>query len=170
MKPLVVGIGNPFRGDDGIGLKALSILRTSCQSSVDFRILTGDIMRLLDLWQERPFVLIMDAVSSDQLPSGTIIEARLPGELEQIRESLFSSHGFDLIHLLKLARVTNQLPDRLVFLGMVGTEWGIGNGFSSPVSDQLAAFTERAVFFLNEAVGQFVEQIDQNHIHRKSSS
>src|SRR5512135_998350 len=47
---LVVGVGNPVRGDDGVGPAVAALVRAQARPDVEVAELHGDLTALLDLW------------------------------------------------------------------------------------------------------------------------
>ncbi len=83
---LVVGLGNPMMGDDGIGLAVIERLRRGqTPPGVRVEALAGDVLGLADVWANEPEVWLVDAVDGGS-PVGSlqVIEHRtllaLPGE------------------------------------------------------------------------------------------
>ncbi len=60
---LIVGLGNPLMGDDGIGHAVVSGLQSKGPiPGVRVELLAGDILGLADLWAGEPDVWLVDAV------------------------------------------------------------------------------------------------------------
>jgi hydrogenase maturation protease len=128
----VVGIGNPLRGDDGIGIAVAEALRERVPAGVDVRRDSGDVARLVDLWRDARAVILVDAASAGSVP-GTIhrfdaSDARLP-------ESVLScsTHTFGVGEAIELARALGQLPDRVIVYGIEGERFDLGAGLSEVV-------------------------------------
>lgn len=70
---LIVGLGNPLMGDDGVGHAVVEQLRRSLANRHGVRAEHGgtDALRLPSLWHGEEEVWLVDAVSS-QTPPGTI--------------------------------------------------------------------------------------------------
>src|SRR5690348_14839924 len=103
---LVIGIGNHYRGDDGIGPAVLALLNTMHLPGVRLLECDGDCSALLDAWQGADVVVLVDAVSS-KAPPGTIyrfdlLARQLPRDL-----SFQSTHTFGVSEALALGRVLN---------------------------------------------------------------
>src|SRR5688572_24132063 len=65
---IVIGLGNEFRGDDGVGLIAARQLRERGLAAVDHE---GDLAALIDRWKGAARVILIDAVASGAAP-GTV--------------------------------------------------------------------------------------------------
>ena len=125
MTKLVVGLGNPYRGDDAAGLVAVRQVRTGR------RIERTDCVDLLDLIGDEDEVVIIDAMRSGR-PVGSVVcfeasEEALPNR------SFVSSHAFGLAETLELARALNRLPASLTVFGIEVSEPSIGESVSGEV-------------------------------------
>lgn len=140
MKVLLVGVGNPDRGDDGAGPAVASRLRLP---EAEVRLARGEATELLQLFAGRDRVYVVDAVVSGQAP-GTL--HRLDGhELPPFMRST-STHGLGLAEAVELARVLGSLPRELVVLGIEAADFTSGGPLSAPVSkavDRLVRSLER---------------------------
>ncbi|MGI9646364.1 MAG: hydrogenase maturation protease, partial [Ilumatobacteraceae bacterium] len=71
MRPLVIGVGNRWRGDDGVGPRAVDALAARTGDGVDLVALDGEPTRMVDAWAGRSAVVVIDAVRAGG-PPGTI--------------------------------------------------------------------------------------------------
>ena len=136
---LVVGVGNPDRGDDGVGRAVAALVRGRALPGVEVAEVRADPTVLLDLWEGRHPVVLVDAVCSGA-SAGTLVELdlrrhRLP------RTATASTHGFGVAEVVELGRALGRLPAALVFVGVELGDVGLG----APISAQvLAGMTEAA--------------------------
>ena len=136
---LVVGVGNPDRGDDGVGRAVAALVRGRALPGVEVAEVRADPTVLLDLWEDRHPVVLVDAVCSGA-SAGTLVELdlrrhRLP------RTAIASTHGFGVAEVVELGRALGRLPAALVFVGVEVGDVGLG----APISAQvLAGMTEAA--------------------------
>ena len=116
-RTLVIGLGNPLMGDDGIGLAALERLVASWE--VDgVELVDGGTwgMNLLPLIESADTVILLDAIHLGRAP-GTVIE--LDGDAVPRRlAAKLSPHQIDLGEVLALAALRETLPRRLVAIGI----------------------------------------------------
>jgi hydrogenase maturation protease len=111
-RKMVIGIGNPDRGDDSAGLHVARRLVALALPGVTVIESTGDPLALMDLWHAIDSVVLVDAAAPSWTPgrvhrldpSGN----RLPREI-----GLSSTHAFGLADTVELARVLGRLPARL---------------------------------------------------------
>lgn len=147
----VIGIGNPYRRDDGAAGAALRQL--SAQWSGDDRVrlveLDGESVRLVQAWEGSRSVWIVDAVRSGR-PVGSIheVDAQHLADLDDSGKRLGGGHLLGLGEAVDLARALNRLPPVLRILGIEGADFGNGEGFSPAVADGVALATQ----FLDAAI------------------
>ena len=60
----VIGIGNPLRGDDAIGLLVARRVRELADPEVEVMELEGEPARLIDAWQGAGLAVVVDAVKT----------------------------------------------------------------------------------------------------------
>ncbi len=129
---LIVGVGDPERCDDGVGLVVARALRTKKFANTTIVESSGDGALLSQLWQEAARVFLIDAVSSGA-PPGTV--QRIDAHSRTLPTDLFrsSSHTFGLAEAVELARALNQLPPRLIVYGIEGKNFDLGLGLSPEI-------------------------------------
>ena len=152
---LVVGLGNPDRGDDAVGhtvARRVAALRLPGIQVVE----REDPTSLIDLWGDRDLAVVVDAVSSNRVP-GTlmIMESGVGGapltEDAWTRTGRGGTHAFGLAAAVELARALHRLPRRLVLIGIEAGGLEHGNPLSAPVSAAVERAVEAACGILSEA-------------------
>lgn len=130
---VVLGVGNAYRGDDGIGPTVAQRLREEPPDHVVVLTASGEGTSLLESWRNTDAAILIDAVHSAARP-GTVhrIEAaEQPVPKEFLR---CSTHSFGVAEAIELARVLQQLPSRLIVYGIVGKTFEAGAGLSTPLT------------------------------------
>jgi hydrogenase maturation protease len=129
---LVVGIGNPGRGDDAAGRIAAARLRARATTGLRIAESDGEATALIALMDEADEVVLIDALVSDGEP-GTI--ARIDVGTSSLPTGRFglSSHGFGLAEAIELARALGQLPRRCVIYAIEGRSFDHGDPLSGEV-------------------------------------
>src|ERR1051326_3184018 len=110
---LIIGIGNEYRSDDGVGLVVARELQAKKLPQTLVTECNGDGAGLMEMWESGTTVILVDAVSSGANP-GTIY--RLDA-LTQPIPAFFpfpSTHAFGVAEALRLARALDQLPRYLM--------------------------------------------------------
>lgn len=126
---LVLGIGNRFRSDDGVGPAVADRLRAL---GIPAEERSGEGAELIDAWQGHDTVIVVDACRSDAAP-GTVL--RIDAAVEPLPAGLFhySSHLFGLAEAVETARALGRLPRRLIVFGIEGAAFGFGDSLSPAV-------------------------------------
>jgi hydrogenase maturation protease len=123
--PVVLCVGNPDRGDDGLATLVARGLRAA--DDLDAAVLELDVdgVDLARAWGEARCVVIVDATRSDAAP-GTI--TRFDAAARPLPASLFatSTHVFGVAQGVELARVLGSLPEALVVYGVEGASYDHG--------------------------------------------
>jgi hydrogenase maturation protease len=140
---LVIGIGNPDRGDDAAGLAVAEKIRDATRpGEVTVRELVGDQLALLDAWTGATQVYLVDAVCSGGTP-GTVYKFDAAQTLtERFRHR--GTHTFSLCDVVELARALGRLPRHLTGFGIEAGRFTIG----AALSPQAAAAVEEVTDLL----------------------
>ncbi len=139
-KALVVGIGNPDRGDDGIG--PLVARRLVGRASPDVTIIerAGDVLALIEDWAGYETVILIDAAAPGAAPGSIhridLLTTQLPADM-----SFSSTHAFGVGNAVGLARTLGLLPRTLVVYAIEGATFEPG----VDLSPNIAAAVERVV-------------------------
>lgn len=137
---LVLGIGNRFRSDDGVGPVVADRLRAL---DIPAEERSGEGADLIDAWQGHDAVIVVDACRSGVAP-GTVL--RIDATAGPLPTGLFhhSSHLFGLAEAVETARALGRLPPRLTVYGIEGAAFGFGDALS-PAVDAAAEEVVRRV-------------------------
>jgi len=133
-KTIFIGVGNPFRSDDGAGRAILRRLRGEIPFEVTVLEETGDGVELLEAWKGAECVIVVGAVQSGA-PPGTI--HRLDARAEQLPLwfSHSSTYSFGVAEAIELARMMGDLPPCLVVYGIEGLDFSAGTELSPEVAE-----------------------------------
>ncbi|PWI13200.1 peptidase M52 [Streptomyces sp. Act143] len=131
----VIGVGNEFRRDDGVGWAVLARLRErSLPPGTDLATCDGDPGRLIGLWEGARLAIVVDAAHAHPGTPGRVHRLELDAGLLD-RPPTTSSHGLGLGEAVELARVLGLLPEHLVVYAVEGTDSALGTGLSPAVAD-----------------------------------
>lgn len=132
MTHVVIGVGNEFRRDDGVGLAVVASLRDRVPAGVELVECDQEPSRLIDAWAGAESALVVDAVESGAAP-GTL--HRFDAGAGPIPAGVFrsSTHAFGVGDAVELARVLGRLPGRVLVYGVEGGEFGAGDGLTVAV-------------------------------------
>ncbi|WP_280831057.1 hydrogenase maturation protease [Mycolicibacterium frederiksbergense] len=108
---LIIGIGNDFRCDDGVGLAVAAAIADRRIAGVRVMTDIGDPASILDAWTGVPLVIAVDAAMGDGATPGRI---RRWTPQECTEPTAVSSHTFGLAQAYSLGRALGRLPRQLV--------------------------------------------------------
>jgi len=139
-KNLVIGIGNVYRGDDGIGIITARKIRDLHPSETEVKEESGEGASLLEALKDARNVILVDASVSSDSP-GTI--HRFDASRRPIPSRFFhySTHAFSIAEAIELARTLNQLPPRLIVYAIEGKDFSPG----TEVSPEVLKASDKAV-------------------------
>jgi hydrogenase maturation protease len=136
---LVIGLGNPLRGDDGVGVRAAEILATQpLPPSVE--VIDGGTsgLGIVNLMEGRRRVVLVDAADLGRFPGEftrfTLDEARLLGDSDQH----LSVHAAGLREALLLAQALKTLPDEVIIFGVQPSSLEWDSALSPQVEETLS--------------------------------
>lgn len=151
-RTLLLGLGNPLMGDDGIGLAALTRLLAQHELPPGVEAMDGGTwgMNLLPVIESHRQVVLLDAINAGAAP-GSLVELSQDG-LPRYFQHKLSPHQIDLREVLALAEWRGTMPDEILALGIQPERVELHDGLSPRVSQALPALVARAVARL-EAMG-----------------
>jgi hydrogenase maturation protease len=160
---VVIGVGNPFRRDDGVGHAVTNRVaaRVGCRptdpasdedSDVPVRVvlLDGEPSRVIDAWSGASVAIVIDAVCSGA-PPGSVqrieidFDVRAGEPLLPARRSSGSTHSAGVAEAVALGRALARVPDRLVVYAIEGADFGEGPGLSCEVDAALVEAASRVL-------------------------
>lgn len=115
---LVIGLGNPLMGDDGLGLAALGRLAAEWVMPPGVELLDGGTwgLNLLHRIEAARQVLFLDAVNAGKEPGEAVELGR--DQLPLVLGLKLSPHQIDLREVLALAKLRGSVPSTMVCLGL----------------------------------------------------
>lgn len=146
----VIGVGNEYRRDDGVGL---AVVRRVREAHLPFALMIESIRdgaALIQAWEGAVCAFVVDCMVSGA-PPGTILrwDARAEPLPAQWRAEP-STHAFDIARSVELARTLDMLPPTLVVYGIEGIDFSPGAGLTPAVE---TAAQEVAMRIINEIRG-----------------
>lgn len=140
---VVIGIGNPMRGDDGIGAAAVSLLRETVDcTGLECTALDGEATRLMAAWEGRRHAIVIDAVVSGS-PPGTVHRFEQGRDALPAAAAATSSHAAGLNEAVELAQVLDRLPGRLTVFGIEVADLAPGADLSPAVAAAVPELVDR---------------------------
>jgi len=141
---VVVGLGSPLMGDDGLGLCALEALRHLGRFTPEPEWVDGGTwgMNLLPTIEGAERLLLLDAIRAGRAPGELVVLSR--ASLPRGLGMKLSPHQIDLQEVLALAELRGTLPAEAVALGLEPERVELGWGLSEVVGAGLADLVSRA--------------------------
>ena len=142
---VLIGLGNPLMGDDGLGLAALAQLREQWEVPADVELVDGGTwgMNLLPVIEDAGRVLLLDAINAGTAPGTVIVipRQRLPHYLAM----KISPHQVDMADVLALAVLRGTLPDDTVAVGLQPSRVELSNELTDLLRCRLDGLVETVV-------------------------
>lgn len=122
---IIIGIGNDFRRDDGVGVTVAEQIAE--RNLPDVRVLSGmsESTAILDAWSGAKCVVVVDALAGADASPGRI-RRWTAADLQATK--VVSSHALGLAQTCALGQALSQMPDELVVftVDVVDTNHGLG--------------------------------------------
>ncbi len=134
----IIGVGNPLRKDDGIGILLLDQLKKESDplphnvSFVDGG--TGG-MNLLHLFNRFDLIILLDAVNFQGSPGETRFFS-LNDIKSQKQVSTVSTHNADLFQIIRLGQELNECPKKIFVFGVQPADVSFGEGLTEAVQNK----------------------------------
>jgi hydrogenase maturation protease len=138
---VVVGVGNEFRMDDGVGIYVSRMIRENVNSEIKVIDGIADGYSLVETWDDSSRVFVIDCAASGAEPGKVF---RFDALIEKIPGDLFdgfSTHSISIVDAIELAGTLGRLPKSLTVIGIEGKDYSSGYGLSPEIksaADKLA--------------------------------
>ena len=139
---LVIGVGNEYRSDDGVGLVVARELRAKNLPDMLIIESNGDGAALMEAWKAAQAVIVIDAAVSGRAP-GTIHRFDAVTQPMPTGFSFHSTHAFGVAEAIGLAQALQQLPPRLIVYAIEGKNFAAGVGLSPKVAKAVQKVIEQ---------------------------
>lgn len=142
-KILVIGVGNADCGDDAVGSGLIDELDRSGIGTVETVRSTGEPSQLIELFDGRPAVFLIDAVEVIKTPGRIhrfdVSDRELPAEFIQP----YSTHGMGVHQAIELARAIGSLPPKSIVYAVEGVRFEPGATMTPKVRSNLPVLCDR---------------------------
>lgn len=162
---VVIGLGNPLMGDDGLGLAAVARLQERYVMPPSVLVVDGGTwgMNLLPTIEGAGRLLLVDAINNGMPPGTEVVLDRT--ELPKVLALKVSPHQIDMREVLALTELRGTLPDDTLALGLQPERVEMGLALSPRLAERLDHLVETIVYQLAlwgescpPRVGQWVPQ------------
>jgi hydrogenase maturation protease len=162
---IVVGIGNPDRGDDAAGIMVARLLRDTLAAegkadlghSIEVVEHDGELTALLSRFDGVSEAFLVDACASGgpgpAVPRGTVLRFDVSTTPLPQGELGLSTHGFGLAEAIELGRALGQLPSRSIVYAIGGESFEAGAPLSQPVAAAVAEVATRMLTEITAGAG-----------------
>ena len=140
---VVIGVGNPFRHDDGIGPTAAELVGQAAPE-VDVFELDGEAVGLMTAWADRQVAIVIDAMRAGGA-AGSIHRVEVGVDPLPDWAPQGSTHGAGLAEAVALGRALDLLPGQLIVYGVEPADVSDGQGLSPAVQHALPELVDRIV-------------------------
>jgi hydrogenase maturation protease len=140
----VIGIGNPLRGDDAIGLLVARRVRELAGPEAEVIELEGEPSRLIDAWHGARLAVVADAVKSGAAV-GSVLRFDASADPLPPSLSVTSTHALGLGDAIEIARSLDLLPPRLIVYAIEGARFEAGAELSPAVAAAVEPVAEGVV-------------------------
>lgn len=141
---LIIGLGNRYRSDDGLGQVVANELQGRLPSGCRAIAHSGEASSLMECWVGANVVVLIDAACSGQEP-GTL--HRFDATVQPLPEDVVqcSTHGFGATEAIEMARALNVLPTRMIVWAMEAKSFEPGETLSHEVAQAVPELVRRLV-------------------------
>ena len=146
-RPVLIGVGTPYAGDDAAGLLVAERLAALADPGFDIRTSQGIAADIVTLMQDRDQALLIDACRSDASP-GTIHKLDATTETLPTYLTNTSTHGMGLAEAIGLAKALGTLPARCAIWAIEGRSFELG----AALAPEVEAAIENCVRALSEVL------------------
>lgn len=163
---VLIGIGSPYRRDDGIGPALAVAVQRAAPPGVTVTDSDGEPSALLDAWSGVPLAVVVDAVlcaapepgrihrtALDLLPGRAVGPAGAAAAGLGAGAAAASTHGLGVPDALRLAQALDRTPGRLVVFAVEAADLGFGPVLSPAVAACLPDLVRAVLAELGTAAG-----------------
>ncbi|MER8161828.1 hydrogenase maturation protease [Streptomyces sp. NPDC094472] len=147
---VVIGVGNPFRRDDGVGPLVTEALRTRVPEGTVLTDSDGEPGRMLGLWRRQDAVVVVEVVHAHPGQPGRLHTLTAERAARCAVRSA-STHALGLGETFALAAALDRMPRELTVYAVEGSDFGLGRGLSTGVADALPEMIRHVAKAIDEA-------------------
>jgi hydrogenase maturation protease len=148
---VVIGVGNEYRRDDGVGPAVLAELGKHRLGDVRLALSDGEPTQLLDLWERARLAVVIDAVLCAPSRPGRIHRTTLQSPLTA---TAATTHGLGIPEAVRLAEALDRAPERLIVYAVEAADIGFGVGLSDEVARAVPEVVRAVVAETNSRSGK----------------
>ncbi|MCV7204279.1 peptidase M52 [Mycolicibacterium peregrinum] len=135
---IVIGIGNSFRRDDGVGMVVADEVARRNLPGVCVLAAIAEPVAMLDTWGGAELAVVVDAATGAGSTPGRVQRWTPGGDVPVV----LSSHALGLAQTYALGRALGRIPDELVVLTVDVADTGNGVGLTPAVAAAVPAVVQ----------------------------
>ena len=138
---VIIGVGNEYRRDDGVGPQVVARLLDRVPRGVELVVSEGEPADMLEAWEGASLAVVIDAVRAVPSEPGRLHRLVL-NTTDTVPATAVSSHGLGLEAAAALGAALDRLPARLIVHAVEVADTTQGVGLTPEVAaaaDTLAA-------------------------------
>lgn len=153
----VIGLGNPFRCDDSAGIHIVEHIKTRISPQIALFTQIQDEFQLIEIWKNTRKAILVDAVIMGNPPGTPIrldcisLEKTKQSRISIHCASQYSTHGFNLLDIISLARLIQSLPSQLILFGIEASKINYGTQCSLAVQCSIPIVSEWIISELKQS-------------------
>ncbi|MEU8583039.1 hydrogenase maturation protease [Streptomyces abikoensis] len=143
----VIGVGNEFRRDDGVGPAVIARLRAraadrALPAGTTLSSSDGDPGRLIGLWEDTELAVVVDAAHAHPGHPGRVHRLELD-KRQTWQPGAASTHGLGLGEAVELSRALGRMPRHMIVYAVEGADSSLGTGLTEAVAAAVEPLAER---------------------------
>lgn len=142
---VVIGVGNTFRRDDGVGPAVAAAIDERGLPGVWARTDIADPVALLDAWSGASLAVVIDAAIAYPPAPGRLRRCAMA---DIAQSATVSSHAIDIASTIALGTVLDRMPNELVLFTVEAADTGHGVGLTSQVAAAVPKAADAVVAFV----------------------
>ncbi|MEF8847510.1 MAG: hydrogenase maturation protease [Candidatus Thermoplasmatota archaeon] len=152
-KNAVIGLGNPLRRDDGIGISVLKRLdEIKKRLPADTEFIDGGTggFNLFHIISKYNSVLIIDGIYLSLNPGESKLFNFYDIESSKKKSLNISTHEEDFLKIISIARKINNKPEKIYIYGIQPKNTGLGNSLSKEIKKNIGKYTRELEEIIND--------------------
>lgn len=136
---VVIGVGNPYRRDDGVGPAVAAACARRNLPGVTVITELADPAALLDAWTGATLAVLIDAAVCGTGPPGRVRCSRVT---DFARVATVGTHGMDIAAVIRLGQTLGRAPGNIAIVSVEVADIGHGPGLTPAVEAAVPAAVE----------------------------
>lgn len=151
-KVAVIGIGNPWRGDDAVGIVTARNVKLALNSSIAIVESEGEVTSLIECFKNFDRVYVIDAIKTGNAEPGHVF--CFDGITKPLQDATLraSTHVLGIAQSIEMARVLGHLPSVLRIFGIEAAQFEHGTPLSEKVNAASQIVARQVIQEINKEI------------------